>query len=262
MSNKKERKKLVERWDGFIEKIKCRCDELIGQANAGTDMFIPQLRYDINAVSNAWTGIKGHVFQLSDKLSEGWDKMDELFDEAESSKKETKIERKKKEKTDIYIHWQFEKNQTIALANAAKRVLENVMAHVDKNKMHQCTQCGSPLDVVIYSFMAKNIKCEACSSVNTYQPDDRIKALESWVLIPLANEHVLPEKEKEFYLEEKIGFADHRKVKEDDLASLITFREVRIEKFYKYLINSVPEKEEYYKRQRDERLEWARVVKY
>jgi hypothetical protein len=78
MENSKKQE-LIERWDTFISKIKYRCDEIISQANQGTDMFIPQLMFDTNAVINAWTGIKSQIYELTNKLEDGWDKMDDLF---------------------------------------------------------------------------------------------------------------------------------------------------------------------------------------
>ncbi|MCD4793505.1 MAG: hypothetical protein K8R54_09750, partial [Bacteroidales bacterium] len=202
-----EKEQIIQRWDTFIDKIKLRCNELIGQANAGTDAFIPQIMYDTNAINNAWTGIEGQVSQLGHKLNDAWDKMDILFDKAGSTSKETDIERAKKEETNIYLNWEYEKNYILAIAKAARQILFNVKSHINENKIHNCTQCGNQLDINIYTFRAKNIKCDACGSVNTYKPDDRIVVLESWVLVPLAKEHALAEKEKEYFAEEKKSYA-------------------------------------------------------
>jgi len=62
--------------------------------------------------------------------------------------------------------------------------------------MHRCTQCAAELPINIYSFMAVNIKCESCGAVNTYQPDDRVRALEYYVIEPLAEEYAIEEKIK------------------------------------------------------------------
>lgn len=122
----KEKQQLIQRWDNYILKIKKRCHEVIEQANQGTDMFIPQLKFDLNAIINAWNGIKDQITQLSEKLEEGWDKMDDLFDKAESTEAETDEQRTKKEDTDIYIQWIYIKNETLAKAKAAKQILFNV----------------------------------------------------------------------------------------------------------------------------------------
>jgi hypothetical protein len=49
------------------------------------------------------------------------------------------------------MNWQFEKNQILALAKAGRQILFNVKTHVNENKMHNCTQCGAPLEISIYS---------------------------------------------------------------------------------------------------------------
>lgn len=257
-----EKEQIIQRWDAFIDKIKLRCSELIGQANAGTDAFIPQIMFDTNAINNAWTGIKGQVFQLGDKLDDAWDKMDDLFDKAGSTSKETDTERAKKEEANIYLHWEYEKNYILAIAKAARQILFNVKSHINENKIHNCTQCGNQLDINIYSFRAKNIKCDACGSVNTYKPDDRIVVLESWVLVPLANEHALAEKEKEYFAEEKKSYADHGTVTKEQMEELVSLRKATWNKYYQFLIDSIPEKADLYERQRDERLKWSERSNY
>ena len=258
-----DKEQIIQRWDTYIDKIKTRCNEMIAQANAGTDAFVPQLMFDTNAVNNAWTGIKGQVFQLSDKLDAGWDKMDELFEKAGSTSKEWDRERAKLDEANIYLQWEYEKNYILAMAKAARQVLFNVKSHINENKIHTCTQCGNELDINVYSFRAKNIKCDACQSVNTYKPDDRIIALEAWVLVPLANEHVLTEKEKEYFAEERRSYADHRNmISEKQNEELISLRKATWNKYYQFLIDSIPEKADLYERQRDERLKWSERSNY
>jgi len=256
-----EKQQLVERWDGFILKIKARCDELITQANQGTEMFIPHLLYDTNAIGNAWTGIKSQIYELSNKLDEGWEKMDNLFDKAESTREETDIQRTKKDDTEAYIQWEYEQNYILAMAKAAQKVLYNVKEHVNENKMHNCTQCGTNLEIHIYSFRPKNVKCESCSSVNTYKPDDRIVALESWVLPPLASENSLNERKIEYFLEEKFRHSGNNQVNKEQKQELIDSKKATVNKYYQFLIDSIPEKAEYYIRQRDERLKWSENVR-
>jgi len=255
-----DKQQVTQRWEAYIEKIKARCNEMIAQANAGTDAFIPQLLFDTNAINNAWTGIKGQVFQLDDKLDEGWDKMDDLMDKAGFKSKEWDAEYAKSGEAKIQIHWQYEKNYILAMAKAARQVLFNVKNHINENKIHTCTQCGNALNISVYSFRAKNIKCDACEAVNTYKPDDRIIALESWVLVPLANEQALAEKEAEYFAEERRSYADNPSKEENE--NVVKLRKASINKYYQYLIDSIPEKADHYVRQRDQRLEWAERLNY
>jgi hypothetical protein len=254
------KQQVIERWDNFLSKIKARCDEMIMQANQGCDMFIPQLLFDTNAIGNAWTGIKSQIYELTTKVYETWPKMEGLLNQAGCSQAEENLELEKRHQVISYMNWEYEKNRIIALAKAGRQILFNVKKHVNENKMHNCTQCGSPFSISIYTFRAINIKCESCSSVNTYKPDDRVVALEAWVLPPLADEHVLAEKEKEFFLQAKFDNADSRKVTDAQAQELIESRKANIAKYYQFLIDSIPEKEEFYTRQRDERLKWANRI--
>ncbi len=254
------KQQLIERWDTFLSKIKARCDEMITQANQGTDMFVPQLLFDNNAIGNAWTGIRNQIYELTEKISEAWLKMDRLFDDAGSSRAETELQREKKEKMSAYIQWEYEKNRIIAIAKAARQILSNVKKHVNENKLHNCTQCGFPLDIPIYSFRAKNVKCGSCGSVNTFKPDDRVVALETWVLVPLADECALINKEKEYFLQEKLNSTDSKKVTDQQVQELIEERKATYKSYYQFLIDNIPEKAEFYERQRDERLKWAEKI--
>jgi hypothetical protein len=85
--------------------------------------------------------------------------------------------------------------------------------------------------------MAVNLKCESCGSVNTYQPDDRVRALEYYVLNHLAEEQAFELKLK--------GRSDRKMAVE------------YYKKYYGYLMDNVPEKKDFYKRDMDERISWA-----
>ena len=82
--------------------------------------------------------------------------------------------------------------------------------------------------------MAVNLKCESCGAVNTYQPDDRIRALEYYVIEPLANEYAM---------EEKIAGQKNSNAQKEYW-----------KKFFGYLMENVPDKKEYFQRTMDERL--------
>ncbi|MEO8447128.1 MAG: hypothetical protein ABI528_06510, partial [bacterium] len=96
------------------------------------------------------------------------------------------------------------------------------------------TQCGAELPIKIYSFMSINLKCDSCGSVNTYQPDDRIRALEYYVLNHLAEEQAYPFKQK---------------AKHDKNAQKEYFKT-----YYGFLMENVPDKKEFYQRDMEERI--------
>jgi hypothetical protein len=121
-------------------------------------------------------------------------------------------------------------------SRAARKILENVQKHIDENKLHRCTQCAAELPIKTYSFMAVNLKCDSCGSVNTYQPDDRIRALEYYVINQLAEAQVKDLK---------------KQAKFDKNAGKEYYKS-----YYGYLMDNVPDKKEFYERQMNERIKW------
>lgn len=225
---------LTSRWDSFLDKLKIRFNEIISQAEAPMDDIISGLQFDSVAIHNVLTGLKNQaVFQLTQKAQEGWSKMQSellksfsIFSQEKEYKKMTEL-----------IEWmtnEFTRFEVKTYAKAARQILQNVKAHINEKKMHLCTQCAAELPIKIYSFIAVNVKCESCGSVNTYQPDDRIRALEYYVINHLAEEYAI---------EEKI------RGEEDKSAKKEYYR-----KYYTFLIENVPDKKEYYQRDMEERL--------
>ena len=225
---------LIARWDSYLNKLRDRFYEVLNSAEGPMQEVIDGVQYDTIVIINILQGLKYQtVTQLSAKADEGWSKMrlEILMVNANSLLKEQEPKR------DIFQKWiqdEFERYEIKSYARTARKILENVKAHIDEKKLHRCTQCAAELPINVYSFMAINLKCESCGSVNTYQPDDRVRALEYYVIEPLANE---------FAMEEKIkGKTDKAAMKE------------YYKKYYGYLIENVPDKKDFYQRTMDERL--------
>jgi len=227
---------LNTRWDGFIQKLKDRFFEILKQAEEPLNEVINNLQYDTVILINIKTGLQNQtVNQLSQKADEGWNKMRVEMEKVKTFSWGDRFARPKR--LDEFKEWlnvEFLKFETNLYAKGARKILENVKQHIDEKKMHRCTQCGAGLPIKIYSFMAINLKCDSCGAVNTYQPDDRIRALEYYVINNLAEEYALPAKiqarhdpnaQKEYY-----------------------------KMYYGYLIENVPDKKEYYERDMNERL--------
>ena len=227
---------LSARWDAYLGKLKDRYSEIMDSAEAPLNDVINNLQYDNVIIHNVKTGLHNQtVIQLGKKAEEGWDKM-----EAEMAKfgkifwNQKSAEHKKMDDFKDWMDVEFLKFETGLYAKAARKILENVKQHIDEKKMHRCTQCGAELPINVYSFMAVNIKCESCGSVNTYQPDDRIRALEYYVINSLAEEKALPFKIK----------ARHDKGAQKEYYRI----------YYGFLTENVPDKKEFYQRQMEERI--------
>ena len=238
MANTEAYKELQIRWGTFLQKIEARYHEILDQAEGPLSETIDNLQYDTVIIHNILTALKNQtVEQLGKKIDETWPKMRVEMDKIGTSYSDVQMQASGGGALKAKIHNDFLQYQVTVYGRAARKILTNVQAHVDEKKMHRCTQCGAELPIKIYSFMAVNLKCESCGSVNTYQPDDRVRALEYYVINALAEEAAFP-------LKIQANF-DKSKIKD------------YYEKYYGYLMDNVPDKKEYYKRDMDERIKWG-----
>lgn len=230
-----EAQALAARWDGFLKKIEQRYFEVLEQASAPIDDVINNLQFDTIVINNILQGLKNQtVTQLTEKMEGAVRKMDGEMDATGVSRD---FKWRERNKVGILRNWmevEFQKFEISLFARAARKILENVKAHIDEKKMHRCTQCGAELPIKVFSFMAVNLKCDSCGSVNTYQPDDRIRAMEYYVITQLAEEHAMAEKLR--------ARTDKSAMKE------------YYKKFYGFLIENIPDKKEFYERDLNERL--------
>lgn len=227
---------LIVRWDNFIQKIKNRFYEVLAQAEGPLDEVINNLQYDNIIIHNIKTGLHNQsVIQLKEKAEEGWEKMQaEMANYGKFFWNQKSEQYKKLEDLREYLDTEFLKFEVNLYAKAARKILDNVKNHIAEKKMHLCTQCAAELPINVYSFVAVNLKCESCGSVNTYQPDDRIRALEYYVINNLAEEYALPAKLRAKY--DKNAGREYYTM------------------YYTYLMDNIPDKKEFYKRDMDERI--------
>lgn len=227
---------LVIRWDNYLNKLKERYYEVIQQAESPIGDVINNLQFDNVIIHNIKNGLHNQtVIQLTEKGEQGWSKMEsEMMKYGKFFWNQKSDQHNKLTWFRQWVNDEFLKFEIGLYAKGARKILDNVKHHIDEKKMHKCTQCAGELPIKIYSFMAVNIKCGSCGSVNTYQPDDRIRALEHYVLNHLADEYAMNEKLK----------ASHDKNAQKEY----------FKKYYGFLIENVPDKKEFYERQRDERL--------
>jgi hypothetical protein len=227
---------LIIRWDTYLGKLKDRFYEVLQQSKGPLDEVIDNLQYDNVIIHNIKNGLHNQaVIQLTQKADEGWNKMEsEMIKYGKFFWNQKSDQHRKLESFRTWVNDEFLKFEVGLYSRAARKILENVKQHIDEKKMHRCTQCGAELPIKIYSFMAVNIKCDSCGSVNTYQPDDRIRALEYYVLNHLAEEHALEAKLKA--RSDRSAQKEYYKV------------------YYGYLMENVPDKKEFYYRQMEERI--------
>ena len=264
MSKKEE---LIQKWDVFLAKIEERFNDLLAEANENWPLVIEQLEYDSSVISNAWNGISNQVDSLQNKIDDTWDdKMDPLFGMMDEVSGDERMEQLYKGKDlDNKMSGILTQQRIKISADAGRKIYANVIAHIDLNKMHACKQCSAPLAIQIYSFVAKNIKCDACGTVNSYEPDSRIRSLEYYAMNQLAEELVITE----IVREEEIGYElwkldariPNEKIIVDTLSKeIVSVRKKSINTYYNYLIENITDKATIYENQKIERLKWAEKV--
>lgn len=234
-NNSPEFIKLVERWDTYLAKLKERYYEILKQSEGPLQNVIDNLQYDTVVIHNIKTGLHNQtVEQLFKKAEEGWSKMEAEMYKLGVSFDQINEQHAKSEALRQWMEWEFGIFEVTTYGRAARKILENVKKHIDDKKLHRCTQCAAELPIKIYSFMSINLKCESCGSVNTYQPDDRIRALEFYVLNHLAEEQAYPFKQK---------------AKTDKNAQKDYYKA-----YYGFLMENVPDKKEFYERDMEKRI--------
>jgi len=230
-----ELQQLISRWDTYLIKLKDRYHEILKEAEEPLNNVIANIQYDTVIIHNIKMGLHNQtVDQLTKKADEGWSKMQGEMNKLGMSWNSITEQSNKLNTMKDWLAFEFQSFEIKLYARAARQIYENVQKHIDINKLHRCTQCGAELPIKIYSFMSINLKCDSCGSVNTYQPDDRIRALEFYVLNHLAEEQAWPMKVK---------------AKNDRNAQKEYYRI-----YYGYLMEMVPDKKEFYEREMNERI--------
>lgn len=225
---------LKSRWEGFLPKVKQRHLDVLEQSKQPLSEVINGLEYDSIVIHNILQGIKNEsVYQLVKKLDDAWDKLDGEFDLLGLDY--GKMDTLRKQKDDLYefMYDNYERFNIKSFADAARKIESNIHKAVDLEKIHNCVQCGSQLNVDVIAFQAINVKCENCGSVNTYEPDGRIRQLEG-VYSALADE---------FAMEERILKDKNNK-----------HGAAYFKKYYGFIIEKLPQRKDYYERLLNDKL--------
>ncbi len=233
-TNSPEYKALIERWDGFLEKIKSRYTEVIDSSREPLKELISGLEFDSIVVHNALQGIKSQsVFQLDKKIDDTWEKMEAELEKIDINYDHVHPHRAKGEKVSRWMWDQFERFSVSIFADAARQIEKNIRDVVDEDVIHNCISCAGQLPVEVWAFQSVNVKCPNCGSVNTYEPDGRVRQLEG----------VYSAYADEFTVEERL-------LKEEDIKHAANY----FKKYYGFIIEKLPQRKEYYERLLNDKL--------
>lgn len=240
--NSPEYQALVNRWDGFLAKIKDRFNEVLNMSKEPLQELISGLEYDSIVVHNALQGIKNEsVYQLDKKINEAWEKMDAEMDKLDVNYNLVSPHREKGATTSRWMWDEFERFSVKTFADASRQIEKNIRSVVDENAIHNCVSCAGQLPVEIWAFQAVNVICPNCGSVNTYEPDGRVRAMEG-VIAAYAQEHAMEEWVKLLDSDDKKDNAAYYK------------------KYYEFIIEKLPQRKEHYERLMNDKLTNFHVV--
>lgn len=229
-----EHKALIDRWDGFLSKIKSRYHEVLDQAKDPLKDVISGLEYDSIIIHNVLNGLRHQSQgQLSQKMEETWEKVEGEFEKINIPFDTILKEQEKHHQLTEWMRDDFERFSIRIFADAARQIEKNIHAAVDPDQIHNCISCGDQLKVEVFSFQAINVKCEGCGTINTYEPDGRIRQLEG-VYSSLADE---------FAMEEKIMKDKSNK-----------YGAPYFKKYYGFIIEKLPQRKDYYERLLNDKL--------
>ena len=187
-----EQQALVQRWDGFLSKIKERLDEIIAEATAGCAQIAAQHPLDSLPLNNALTGLDHRIRQLRERIEETWDgQVEEKFSDAgDGDFLDVGLDKKEDFETAFDHHWQNAKAKILCDYAASLYPL----AQQASQQQPKCDQCGAPLQpAVIYK--SETIACPACSAQNLYEPPLAIVAYRGTAAHYLADAAMLPKRQ-------------------------------------------------------------------
>ncbi|MBO6940030.1 MAG: hypothetical protein JJ863_33980 [Deltaproteobacteria bacterium] len=187
-----EQQALVQRWDGFLAKIKERLDEIIAEATAGCAQIAAQHPLDSLPLNNALTGLDHRIRQLRERIEETWDgQVEEKFSDAgDGGFLDVGLDKKEDFETAFDHHWSNAKAKILCDYAASLYPL----AQEASQQQPKCDQCGAPLTPSII-YKSEMIACPACSAQNLYEPPLAIVAYRGTAAHYLADAAMLPKRQ-------------------------------------------------------------------
>lgn len=157
---------LIQRWDGFLDKIEHRFNESLLHAEEACIAQLEETEYDYYTVYRSWQGMKAQIHELIQKIHDTWHE---------------KVEPQMRSLGDFWTDESFKSSklsdQLIDRLDNFQRALEgklsilfydHVMTKAEKHT--HCTQCNANIAINLTIFRAQYLTCGFCNTVNTYEP--------------------------------------------------------------------------------------------
>ncbi|KIG12025.1 hypothetical protein DB30_02110 [Enhygromyxa salina] len=155
---------LIQRWAGFIAKIRGRFEEILAESEQGMRGLFAQHPHDFLPVTNAMSGLDARIRVLRDKLDETWE--EQVSDKfADANIMDLGLDMKSDAELALEWDWAAWKAK---IAVEFHRNLEPAARSAAAEPVH-CTQCSMVLSRTSNVEMA-SITCSGCGALNQVAP--------------------------------------------------------------------------------------------
>lgn len=153
-----------ERWDAFLAKIQARSDELLAEAHEASIALLDQTEDDVQALGQAWTGIRIRLIELRKMIEDTWsDKVQDLFEDGAAQDRA----HAKGEALDARLERDYERGEVRAWAEVGRRIAKRAAAM--RVTETACQHCGGKISVVAIR-RTYEWTCASCRATATFQP--------------------------------------------------------------------------------------------
>lgn len=170
-----------ERWSAFVGKVRGRFDQVAEETRQGCMALLVQCDDDPGAMTNAFTAMERRLMGLESKVQDTFDERvapevgGSLFDRLDAIGRQAvaTMERDRERlRIDVY-------------AAAARRIWQR--ARAEQVDQVVCPQCSAAVPVP-ETFQSIHVRCGHCDGLVTFEPGSRLRAVQGYVVHPLAQE--------------------------------------------------------------------------
>lgn len=177
---------VLQRWARFQKQLYQRFTEILAEAEPGCAALLVQCDGDPGATGNAWTAIHARAVDLGSRLHDTWnDQVEPRLVEIEADPAIEDYARHELDALADRMEIELEATRLRVFADAARSLWARAREECPASL--SCTQCGAPVSVPV-TFGAIDVPCEACRTLNPYEPSARIRMIEHSCVHPLCEE--------------------------------------------------------------------------
>lgn len=165
------KQELIIRWDKFLAQIENRFYESLQQAEEASFELLEESDYDYSQTMQAFTGMKGQIQNLIQKIDQTWDdkvrpQMEDTFENSgwvDEGQKGSELSSKL---------WKKLRNFELILEGKLSQIYyDHAIQIADADFL--CSQCKAKLQINKRIFRSQYVSCDYCSTVNTFEPETK-----------------------------------------------------------------------------------------